>query len=191
MNFLNKALLFILSLSSAIYMLYNINISANKIIETMRVLQTTTEEDQYINNSTFIEELYTLRSCNQSITTKSILDEAAVKEAVPRLSSFFRFSGSLSTSLEQYIIDNKDNLDTILNEIAVILIPLFSLILLSLVGWFTCCSCCCYDYCPIICKRKDRNAPYETTSKFVPIILVMFSGFSLIIPSVLAFLNFK
>jgi hypothetical protein len=65
-----------------------------------------------------------------------------------------------------------------------LLIPVILLLFFSLIGWFTCCSCCCYEYCPIFCK-KDDNFEYSTTSKLTPVILVLFSGLSLIIPIVM------
>ena len=69
-------------------------------------------------------------------------------------------------------------------------IPFIILIVFSIIGWITCCSCWCYDYCIFVCKKYDvdenKNKP-NVYWKWIPIIVINFFGFSSLIPLYMKF----
>lgn len=133
------------------------------------------------------------QNCNAStITTSnpaSILDK---KKSIDMLGYVFRKDDTLSKAIQDLLKNDSENFNasSMITPILKLLIPSLVLIGVSLLGWFTCCSCCCYEYCPILFKRVE-NIPYTSTNKLVPVILVIFSGLSLIIPALMAFNRFN
>ncbi len=114
-----------------------------------------------------------------------------------RLSVFFSKDENLTKSainiaekiVEKESENQSDEINTMIIDIVAKGIPVIILIFFALLGWFTCCSCCCYEYCPIMFRHKNEN--YSLLYRMVPVTLVVFSGFSLIIPTILAYIKFK
>lgn len=165
-------------------------------LRNLQVNNTNLTADIFINNDTYIESLYFNNSCSSLKPFVDITFQDVDKEtALNRFKTMFQQDTLFSNLIKTTFINNNntqnESLTTIIIQVLGMLAPLFVLVIVTSIGWMTCCSCCCYDYCPIICRRKDRNAPYSSTDRLIPIIMVMFTGFSLIIPSILSFVYFK
>jgi|LauGreDrversion4_2_1035121.scaffolds.fasta_scaffold10025_4 hypothetical protein len=108
----------------------------------------------------------------------------------------FQKDNNLSQSVRELLFEDQSNYDTrtslknIIKRISILLLPFILLIICSFVGWFVCCSCCCYEYCPIVCKKKEGE-PFSSTLKITPVFLVVFSGLSLIIPTIMVQDNYS
>lgn len=73
-----------------------------------------------------------------------------------------------------------------------IVIPFLILIVLTIIGWITCCSCCCYDYCLFICKRPGIQSESSGIRwRWIPLVTMIFFGFKAIIPLMISFTSFK
>jgi hypothetical protein len=148
-----------------------------------RITQTSQEAVDLVN-------LYFMY-CNDT-TAISNVSTSELESTINRLNAVFQKQEALSTALENVFLTEdqikSEDYNTIIQAIIKILAPFLLILVLVLLGWFTCCSCCCYRYCPIICKKKTKHT---STSRLIPVILVIFSGCSLIIPSILAFIKFN
>jgi hypothetical protein len=149
---------------------------------------------QTLNNDTLDVEVsnqYFINNCTHALSLAG-KDASWAQIAIQRFNSFFQNNNDLINQIQSILMNPDSNTDlssTIINIIQM-LIPLLILFFFSLVGWFTCCSCCCYEYCPIICKKND-NIPYENSTKLIPVIVVAFSGFSLLTPTIIAYSSFQ
>jgi hypothetical protein len=132
-------------------------------------------------------------NCNNTgTTTSTTISQEDKNSAINAFGSVFRVDTNLSDAILDLLKNPSDNVNAapMITPIIKLLVPSLVLIGVTLLGWFTCCSCCCYEYCPILFKRDD-NEPYTSTNKLVPVILVIFSGLSLIIPAIMAFNKFN
>jgi len=145
---------------------------------------------QTFSEATDLENLFFMH-CNDTTAIIKV-STSETEKTIERLNAVFQKQDELSTALEDVFLSekqmNSENYTTIIQAIIKILAPFLLILVLVLLGWFTCCSCCCYRYCPIICKRKTKHT---STSRLIPVILVIFTGCSLIIPSILAFIKFN
>jgi hypothetical protein len=138
-------------------------------------------------------DLYCKIKTNSTTFTSEVVSNEDKISAIGIFQAIFRKDDRLNDEILQ-LLKNDSSLEVdyvkIIMSIVKLLIPSLILIGFSLFGWFTCCSCCCYEYCPIICKR-DEDEPITSTSRLVPVILVVFTAFSLIIPSIMSFNKFN
>lgn len=95
----------------------------------------------------------------------------------------FRNSTSISGVSSGTSNETKLNNDEITTEIlndTLKVAPLFvSLSVASMISWIILCSCNCYDYCPIICKKNDSE-PYSKNTKYISVILFLFTTLNMI-----------
>lgn len=117
-------------------------------------------------------------------------EQTVIQRRINRLFTFFKYDSSLkdkfiSLLFTNHTLTNSSKMDTdditskILSDTLKIS-PLFvSLSVLSMISWIILCSCNCYDYCPIICKKNDSE-PYSKNTKYISIILFLFTTLNMI-----------
>jgi hypothetical protein len=187
------SLILLLNLLFAFIMFHFFYDYSFKILRSLQEDNTNESElDDYfiMQNPLFVNETYYNNSCNTKTEWENTLTLSSQKITKERLKFLYQINENLTDSFADYLGD-PINTPYLVSQVIRILIPLILLVIASFIGWFTCCSCCCYGYCPIICKRKNIKAPYASTSKFVPVIVVLFAGFSLVVPSFLGYFNFQ
>jgi hypothetical protein len=139
-------------------------------------------------------------SYNDPVANK--LDESAidakrnkVSDLQGNFSSFFKSSEETIKALSD-ILDTKEldekKLMEIINIFIKIVIPFIVILVFAIIGWIICCSCCCYDYCLIICKKPESFEDSNSIRmKIIPIVVLIFFGFKSLIPLMNSFDTFK
>jgi hypothetical protein len=146
----------------------------------------TLQQDNY-NNSTLIRKLYD--DYCQNITAI----DSVISNDKPRLKDIFKTvfeNQALVAILIKLINTFGDDASLgmeLTNAVLKTIIPICIILLLTFIGWTVCCSCCCYDYCPIVCKPKPNDS--LETPRYISNVLVLFTGISLLIPAVFAFVR--
>lgn len=67
------------------------------------------------------------------------------------------------------------------------ILPFAVFVALTLAGWTVCCSCCGYSYCPVVCRRDLASRPFSMAERSLSVLIVMFSGLSIIVPAIMNF----
>lgn len=162
--------------------------------------------EPYIKNTSFIREQFdsicttSVFSFNDLFSTFSDEYETS-KSKIPELINKYLLEVDINSSINselQNIIYKVSDLESSFDLNQVNIVKFFSsaifflfLIVASLVGWITCCSCAVYDYCPIICKKSNLEEKYSNIFLSTPINLMFFTSLGLIIPSIFSYVNFK
>jgi hypothetical protein len=146
--------------------------------------------NEILNNADYIYQLYVDSKCIEKTATTHIPD----KNALELYKVFFQSTTDFTQIINSFVTETKnrdESKDKLITSAIYVVLPLILLIVITLSGWGICCSCCCYKYCPIVCRKKNTNEPYSSTMKKIPIYSVMYAGFYVIIPTTLAFNYFK
>ena len=181
-----KNIIIITSIFSALFILYNYIITNHN--DNYRNLSST--YSNFTLNSTFIHEVYQSFKCDSSFSFRSLPESSPRNEVIKKYKTLFQQNTKLIEIIEDIFSGNSGITEDLIFQIIKIILPIVIFFGVVLIGWFTYCSCCCYDYCPIICTRKNKEVPYTYSERYVPVIIVLFSAASLLVPVVISFLNF-
>lgn len=120
---------------------------------------------------------------------------AKVFDLMGNYNSFFKSSEETIRALSDILETKGLDEDILMGKINVfikIVIPFIIILICALVGWIICCSCCCYDYCIVICKKPESFQDSNSIRmKIIPIVVLIFFGFKSLIPLINSFNNFK
>jgi hypothetical protein len=166
-------------------------------IGELRILQNNSSQTQTSNDYQYFTKLQVYYKDNCNTKPKFQYNYANdIKVQQTNQNVIFQKDENLSDNVKNLLFEDKNlfdkntSIENIIQRISILLLPIILLIIFSFVGWFVCCSCCCYEYCPIVCKKKEGEL-FSTSLKITPIFLVVFSGLSLIIPAVMANKNYS
>ena len=147
--------------------------------------------NKFTSNYTYVEETYNKLKCTSIHSVNNLPSESSKSATISKYKSLFQQNEKLSVLIEKLLSGDNDITSELIWQVASIAAPVVVFFGLVLLGWFTYCSCCCYEYCPIVCNRQDKNAPYTYSERYVPVVLILFSAASLLIPIVISYLNFE
>lgn len=147
--------------------------------------------NKFTSNYTYVEETYNKFKCTSIHSVNNLPSESLKSATISKYKSLFQQNEKLSVLIEKMLSGDNDITSELIWQVASIAAPVVVFFGLVLLGWFTYCSCCCYEYCPIVCNRQDKNAPYTYSERYVPVVLILFSAASLLIPIVISYLNFE
>ena len=147
--------------------------------------------NKFTSNFTYVEETYNKFKCTSIHSVNNLPSESSKSATISKYKSLFQQNEKLSDLIEKLLSGDNDITSELIWQVASIAAPVVVFFGLVLLGWFTYCSCCCYEYCPIVCNRQDKNAPYTYSERYVPVVVILFSAASLLIPIVISYLNFE
>ena len=147
--------------------------------------------NKFTSNYTYVEETYNKLKCTSIHSVNNLPSESSKSATISKYKSLFQQNEKLSVLIEKLLSGDNDITSELIWQVASIAAPVVVFFGLVLLGWFTYCSCCCYEYCPIVCNRQDKNAPYTYSERYVPVVVILFSAASLLIPIVISYLNFE
>ena len=147
--------------------------------------------NKFTSNYTYVEETYNKFKCTSIHSVNNLPSESSKSATISKYKSLFQQNEKLSVLIEKMLSGDNDITSELIWQVASIAAPVVVFFGLVLLGWFTYCSCCCYEYCPIVCNRQDKNAPYTYSERYVPVVVILFSAASLLIPIVISYLNFE
>ena len=76
--------------------------------------------------------------------------------------------------------------DELIKMTARLFFPLILMIMIAFTFVITLFSCCFYDYCPLV-FRKPSYSKYSLTEKLLPVFVLFFSGFLLVLPTIIGY----
>jgi len=179
--------------------------SCEKFYNNYHTIDESTKKDKFINmqNSTNSKvnltknnditeiELDYKTKCSQNDNSYQniILENIKTEDLVEMLKNYDNFfsSSDETTKALIYILEASElDPEKILEKFNVFIktiIPFIILLLIAILGWITCCSCCCYDYCFFIFKKQEiKNDSTSIRWKLIPIVILIFFTFKSMIP---------
>jgi len=130
------------------------------------------------------------------------IDEESIKKQMNEvyyiqgnLSSFFTSSEEISNALEAILSRKGFDDANFMQNISIlfkIVIPFIIILVIAITSWIICCSCCCYDYCQVMCKKPENFEDSNSIRmKIIPIVILIFFGFKSLIPMFYDRISFK
>ena len=142
--------------------------------------------------------IFNYMKCDESME-KRLSVKPQKNELYTRYDQFFRLDLNFTSDLSSIIFNKEYNNSTLINEISgeiylnkiLSISPIFiTLFVFSFLGWILLCSCHCYSYCPIIC-RKEKGEGYSDTMKNISLIFFSFISLNVLVSFILSYYRYK